>query len=198
MKKMFTGSEAALAYALAAERVCGKSEDFLNANPPVIPIFVSLLCQSVEISIKQAGIKSGLFTMDDARAKQQRKGHGLNEIALLANERLGSDSLSFSNPLVMAITYSNQLQNSETIIKEMLFGNKFKKTREMYASRNLGYADVSEGDFAIIDPVKDWIGAVKETANNLPETINILTQWKNSSSKSKHFAIWIMERNNKK
>ena len=192
--KMFTGCEAALTYALAAERICGENANFLNSNPPIVPIFVSLLCQSVEISIKQAGIESGLFTMQEARSRQQRSGHGLKELASLANEKLGSDTSHPSNPFVMAITYANKRQNSKTIIKEMIFGDDFKNTREIYASRSLGYADVAKGDFAIIQPVYDWIGAVKETANNLPTTINILSQWKKSTSNSKHFAIWITER----
>ena len=96
----------------------------------------------------------------------------------------------------MAITCANKRQNSKTIIKEMIVGDDFKNTREIYASRSLGYADVAEGDFAIIQPVYDWIGAVKETATNLQTTINILSQWKKSTSNSKHFAIWITEKKN--
>ncbi len=192
--KMFTGCEAALAYALAAERICGRSKDFLESNPPIVPIFVSLLCQSLEISIKQAGIDSGLFTMNEARSRERRSGHGLNELASLANEKLGSDTSQPSNPLVMAITHANQCQNSETIIEEMIFGDNFTNTREAYASRRLGYAEVAEGDFAIISPVYDWIASIKETANNISTTTNILSQWKDSTSDSKNFAIWITKK----
>lgn len=73
----------------------------------------------------------------------------------------------------------------------MICGKEFEKTRECYASRSLGYAQVSNGDFALINDIPSWIAAVKETANNLPKIIDILSQWKASPSKSKHFAIWV-------
>ncbi|MBM4348568.1 MAG: hypothetical protein FJ106_01570, partial [Deltaproteobacteria bacterium] len=58
-KHVYTGQEAAIAYALSAERIAGSDANFLNENQAVIPIFVSLLFQSLEISIKYAGIESG-------------------------------------------------------------------------------------------------------------------------------------------
>lgn len=81
--RMYTGQEAATAYAVAAERVFGDDGAFLNANPCVVPIFVSNLFQSLEISIKTAGIESGLFVMEEARARENRAGHGIKELAAL-------------------------------------------------------------------------------------------------------------------
>jgi len=189
--RMFTGREAAIAYAISAGRICGDTTDFVNANPAVVPIFVSLLFQSLEISIKQAGIESNLFTMQEARARQQHSGHGIKELAALAVEKLGGDPFE---PVIMAMTVANTHTNSKQIVREMICGEKLQKTRESYAERRLGYGEVAEGDFKIIEPVSDWIKSVKETAFNLPTTIDILSQWKASASKSKHFAIWFKER----
>jgi hypothetical protein len=188
---MFTGCEAAIAYAISAERMFGDNAGFLDANPAVVPIFVSLLFQSLEISIKQAGVGSGLFTMQEARVRQQRSGHGIKELAALAVEKLGGDPF---DPIVTAMTFANTHSNSAEVIRQMICGDDLEKTRESYASRRLGYGEVSEGDFAIIRPVSDWIEAVKETASNLPTIIDILSKWKASASKSKHFAIWLRER----
>jgi hypothetical protein len=188
-----------MAYALSAERIFGQDDGFLDANPACVPIFVSLLFQSLEISIKQAGLESGLFLMQEARSRQQRSGHGIKELAALAVEKLGGDPF---DPIVMAMTFASRPKtsrepNSAEIIRCMICGAELEKTRELYASRSLGYAQVAKGDFAIIQPVKHWIAAVKETAANLLITIDILSQWKTSPSSSKHFAIWCRNQANK-
>lgn len=185
---MFSGQEAAMAYALSADRILGQTSGFLDANPACVPIFVSLLFQSLEISIKQAGLKSALFSIQEARSRQQRSGHGIKELAVLAVEKLGGEPF---DPIVMAITFRNNRPNSAEIIRKMICGVELDKTRESYASRCLGYAQVTEGDFAIIEPLDQWVSAVKETAANLQTTIDILSQWKASPSSSKHFAIWL-------
>ena len=187
---MFTGREAALAYAIAAERILSQETDFLSSNPACVPIFASILFQSLEISIKQAGIESGLFSMQEARSRQQRSGHGIKELAALAVEKLGGEGFK---PIVMAMTFNNQKPNSAEIIKQMICGDDLEKTRESYATRRLGYSEIAEGDFAIIYPVQDWVSAVKKTAINLPTTIEIISKWNSSPSKSKHFAIWLSE-----
>lgn len=185
---IFTDQEAAMAYALSAERIFGNDCEFLNTNHHVIPIFVSQLFQSLEISIKHAGIASGLFTEIEARDKRAtRSGHGIKELATLTVEKLGGDSFV---PILMALTHCNAGTNSKEIIQQMIFGKAFEKTREKYASRCLGYGQVADGEFALIDNISSWINAVKETASNLPKAINVLTQWKASPSESKHFAIW--------
>lgn len=189
--RMFTGQEAAMAYAVSAERILGDDGGFLNANRAIVPILVTLLFQSLEISIKQAGLESGLFTMQETRARQQRSGHGIKELAALAVQKLGGNPF---HPIVMAMTFANTHPNSAEIVHEMICGDKLEKTRDSYASRRLGYGEVSQGDFAIIEPVRDWIAAVKETAENLGTTIDIVSQWKSSASKSKHFAIWLEQR----
>jgi hypothetical protein len=186
-KHIYTGQEAALGYALSAERIFNNDHDFLNQNPAVIPIFVSQLFQSLEISIKHAGIESGLFTEGEARARTMRSGHGIKELAALAVEKLGGEPFV---PILMAMTHFNVEQHSQKIIRLMICGDDFEKTRECYASRCLGYGQVADGDFALVSDIPAWIRSVKETAENLPKTIEIIRQWKASPSKSKVFAIW--------
>lgn len=189
--RIFSLEEAAAAYALVAENILGGDAAFLNASPAIVPIFVSMLFQSLEISIKHAGIESGLFTMQEARNRQNRSGHGIKELAALAVENLGGDPF---DPIVMAMTFSNSGDRSSQFIHEMICGRKMEKTRDAYASRRLGYGEVYEGDFALINPIVEWVSAVKQTAVNLPKTIDILSQWHSSASKSKHFAIWLQGR----
>ncbi len=189
---IFSLDEVAVAYALAAERMLGNNAAFLDTNLAVVPIFVSMLFQSLEVSIKHAGAESGLFTMQEAlNRKSRRSGHGIKELCTLAAERLGGNSL---DPIVMAMTFSNPNERSSQFIREMICGNKMEKTRDAYAYRRLGYGEVCEGDFALINPIAEWISSVKQTALNLPTIIDALSQWRSTASKSKHFAIWLQER----
>lgn len=189
-KHIYTLAEAALAYALCAERICGNTPDFLNANPATIPLFVSHLFQSLEIAIKHAGIESKLFTIEEARKRERRSGHGIKELAELAVEKLGGDPF---DPIVTAMTFSNENRQSNQIVRLMICGDEFESTRECFASRRLGYGEVGGNDFALITDVPNWIESIKQTALNLPSTVEILRQWKASPSQSKHFAIWLKD-----
>ena len=120
-----------------------------------------------------------------------RSGHGIKELAMLAVERLGGKPFQ---PIMMAMTYFNSTQSSKEIVRLMVSGSQFEKTRECYASRCLGYAQVRDGDFALVNDIPTWIKSVKETAKNLTKTIDILRQWKSSISKSQHFGIWLKGR----
>ena len=167
---IFTAQEVAMAYALSAERIFGNDCDFFNTNPHVIPIFVSQMFQSLEISIKHAGIASGLFTENETRdRKAMRSGHGISELATL--EKLGGNSFT---PILMTLTHCNTVTNSKEIIYQMISGKAFEKTRDKYASRCLGYGQIADGEFALIDDITSWIAAVKETASNLPKAIEAL------------------------
>ena len=168
---MFNLEEAAIGYALAAEHMFRDDGAFLNANPAVVPIFVSMLFQSLEISIKHAGIDSGLFTIEEARSRQNRSGHGVKELAALAVEKLGGDPF---DPIVMAMTFNNANSRSGTFLRKMIAAPEMEKTRESYTSRRLGYGQVAEGDFGLIQPIAEWIESIKQTAVGLPATIQIL------------------------
>lgn len=190
---VYTFGEAALAYALCAEKICDGNVDFLNRNPGTIPIFVSMLFQSLEISIKHAGIESGLFTIQEART--QKKGHGIAELAQLAVEKLGGDDPRSSLIPALTIKIDGACQPG-TVIGEMICGRAFEKTRQSYLSRRLGYAEIANGDFALFSSIRNWIESVKQTALNLDTTIDILKQWKNSTNSTtnpKVFAIWFSE-----
>jgi len=189
---MFGLDEAAMAYALVAEKLFEPDGSFISSQSAVVPLFVSMLFQSLEITIKHAGIESGLFTLEEARRRGNRSGHGVEELARLAVERLGGDPF---HPVIMAMTFANRDSHSYDVIKAMICGDQMKKTRESYASRRLGYGEIREGDFALIYPLADWIASVKHTVMSLPKTIEALSQWKSSASNSKHFAIWLDEGN---
>jgi hypothetical protein len=98
---LFTGQEAAVAYALSAQRIYAEDGNFLCVNPSCVPIFVGMLYQSLEISIKQAGLESGLFSIQEARSRQQRSGHGIKELAALAL-MARTDKPYFAHPALWA------------------------------------------------------------------------------------------------
>ena len=187
---IFTLEESALAYAKSARRLLGIDVNFLNSNQEVLPIFVSMLFQSLEISIKHVGVESKLFTLREVRTRKHRSGHGIKEIAQLAEKKLGGESFS---PIVTAITFENRNQLSKEIIKHMIFEDDMEKTRNVYATRSLGYGQIQNGDFAIINPIKDWVESVEQTTCNLSKAIDLITQWKELGSNSKTFAIWYNE-----
>ena len=185
---MFNLQEAATAYAKSAERILGEDAKFLNDNQEVVPVFVSLLFQSLEISLKHLGIEAKLFSKQEARDKKLTKnGHGIREIADLVNMKLGADK---DYPVVMALTAG--LSNSQVadILHKMIFSKELDSTRQAYQSRNLGYSQLKPGDLALLNGLMPWVVAIRKVAENLPTAIRIVTEWKNSKSNSKHFAIW--------
>lgn len=189
---MFNLREAAAAYAKAAERVLGEDVEYLNKNQELVPVFVALLFQSIEISLKHLGIEAALFTEREARDKNLTKnGHGVREIADLVNMRLGADR---DYPVVNALTAGLNDGREARILREMLFGLEFEATRQSYQSRNLGYAQLNQGDFALVEGLKPWVTAVRNVADNLPTAIGVVKQWKSSPSNSSHFAIWYLGR----
>jgi hypothetical protein len=185
---IFTREEAALAYALSADRLLGAEPAFLQNHHAVVPIFVTLLFQSLEISIKHVGIASGLITESEARARNVRSGHGIQELATLVVERL--QGVPF-DPLVQALTFSHFEPGHAEIIRKMIHGAEFDRTRESYAKRELGYAEVRDGDFALVDGLARWISAVKDVAVQLPNTVSVVSQWKSSAGRSRPFAVWL-------
>ena len=185
---MFNLQEAAVGYAKSAERVLGEDSEFINNNQEVLPVFVALLFQSVEISLKHLGIESGLFTENESRDRKLTKNsHGVKEIADLVNERLRADR---DYPLVTALTVGLKDEWSPEIFQQMVFGSDFARTRKAYQCRNLGYARLRQGDLSVVQGLKPWAQSVRRIAENLPKAIDVVKQWKASPSKSTHFAIW--------
>ncbi|MFZ2632087.1 MAG: hypothetical protein WA081_20655 [Desulfosalsimonadaceae bacterium] len=188
---MFTLQDAAVAYAKGAERILGEDANFLNGNQEVIPVFVSLLFQSLEISLKYLGIEAKLFSEQEARdRKLTRNGHGIKEISDLVNARLGADK---DYPVIMAITAGLNNNQAADILHKMIFGEGFDRTRQSYQSRNLGYSQLKQGELALLNGLKPWVIVIREVAENLSTAIRIVSKWKNSTSDSKVFAIWYKE-----
>lgn len=186
--RIFGRAEAALGYALCAERLFGEDATFLDQHAALVPIFVSHLFQSLEISIKHAGIESKLFTEDEARGDRRKRlnGHEIGELAKLATERLGGDPFE---PLLMAMTCGSDA-TTKSVLREMICGPRFEPTRACYRKRDLGYAEVSSGSFQILYPIPEWIRSVKQVALDLDKTVQVLSQWTAQASKSTHFALW--------
>lgn len=185
---MFSLQDTAKAYAKGANKILGEDASFLNDNQEVIPVFVSLLFQSLEVSLKHLGIESQLFTSTEARdRKLTRNGHGIKEIAELVNEKLGANN---NYPVITALTAG--LGNAQTaeIIQTMIFFPEFEPTRNSYQNRNLGYAQLKPGELQLLGGLKPWAEAVVEVAENLPIAISVVSEWKNTNTKSKTFAIW--------
>ncbi len=185
---MFTLHDAALAYAKTAERIIGGDETYINNNQELVPVFVSLLFQSLEISLKHLGIEAKLFTEQEARdRKLTRNGHGIKEIADLVNTRLGANK---DYPVVNALTAGLRDSQAADFLHKMIFAKEFDSSRQAYQSRNLGYSQLKPGELKMLNGLKPWVVAIKEVAENLPTAIRIVSEWKNSNSTSKHFAIW--------
>lgn len=117
-----------------------------------------------------------------------RAGHGIREIALLAVERLSGQPF---DPLVQALTYFHTECNAAEMIRLMIHGAQFERTRESYATRRLGYGQVAAGDFAVVTDLPGWVAAVKQTAQNLPKIVCLISQWRVSPAKSGPFAVWL-------
>jgi hypothetical protein len=185
---MLNLQDASIAYAKSAKRILGNDASFLKENQNVIPVFVSLLFQSVEISLKHLGIESKLFTKEESRDKKLTKnGHGVKEIADLVNNRLGANK---NYPVVMALTAKLNNTLTSEILNKMIFSKEFAPTRKSYQNRNLGYAQLSPGSLQLLNGLKPWADAVEEAANNLPTAVKVVSDWKKSGTKSKAFAIW--------
>lgn len=185
---MFTLQEAAMAYAKGAERILGEDGTYINENQELVPVFVSLLFQSLEISLKHLGLEAKLFTEEESRdRKLTRNGHGIKEIADLVNSRLGADK---DYPVVTALTAGLKDSPAADFLYKMIFDKEFDSSRQAYQSRNLGYSQLKPGELKLLNGLKPWVVAIKKVVENLPTAIRIVSEWKNSRSNSKHFMLW--------
>lgn len=190
----FTLKDAAVAYALAAERIFANDYSFVNTNAALKPIIGNHLFQSLEISIKHACISSGLFTTAESRSRVVRSGHGIKELGQMAIQKLGGNDI---HPLIMAMTCNCQQPHARQVLRKMTVDKLYERTREAYATRRLSYGEIGPDDYMIITPVEAWIAIVKEIAERSDDAAGIIRQWKSSPSQSPHFAIWYQERTKK-
>ena len=159
---MFKLKEAAIAHALAAEKLIEPNEDFLNSNEAVIPIFINLLLQSLEITLKAIALESGLATESELRSRSQtRNGHGIEELAKLLDSKMHGKSV------VDCILPRQGYAHSNDILKAMIFDSRFSPSRDSYAKRNLTYSQFKPGELQIIQGAKTWVNAVAQSAKNI-------------------------------
>ncbi len=151
---MYSLNELAIAHANSARKLLEPNAEFLNGEKAAIPVFVNLLIQSLEISLKAFATEAGLYTTQKLRHKNFKNGHGICEIAKAINDKLDSDCI------VDMLLPLRGTAKSNAIIKEMLFGDRFAPTRTSYCKRNLTYADFEIGELQVIEGAKDWVASV--------------------------------------
>lgn len=164
---MFSMKEAAMAHAKAAEKLAGTDVDWLNSNEEVIPIFVNLLFQSVEISIKAFALEAGVADQGELReAKSTRNGHGLSELAKLVDSRM--DGAGMIEMLLPKMGFAT----SRLVLEAMVHGADFAPTRESYVRRNLAYAQFKPGELQVVGGIGEWVEAVKNAAGNIDRAVS--------------------------
>ena len=171
----FTRDQTALGYAKCAERVLGENVDFLTKNPETMPIFIALLYQSLEISIKHVGIESQLFTEKESR--RTGLGHEIEALANLANDKLEA----INKPPIIIDALTDELDRlTQEIIDAMIFNKRLELTKKLYSNRNLIYGEIEDRELGYIDNMKPWAEAVKKVATNLGRAIEKIEKFKNS------------------
>ncbi len=154
---MFTLQEVALAYAIAAERIA--TTDIQGA---LVPVFVNILLQSLEITLKAVAIDSGLATESTFRNKKFCNGHGIKEIAEHIEAKLNGQSI------VDLLLPKWVGAPPKRIVKIMLFDEKFELTRISYAKRTLAYSSFEQGQLQLICVnSKAWVSAVRKAAERV-------------------------------
>ena len=162
---MFTFKEAAVAHALAAEKLLEPDTIFINKEA-MVPIFVNLLLQSLEITLKSFAIEAKLANEDELRyGKNLRHGHGIKEIAEFINTKIGNRSL------VDILLPRQGYAISNSIIQTMIFDDCFAPTRESYINRNIAYSQFKKGELQIVQGLKSWVEAVKSAALNIESAV---------------------------
>lgn len=183
-----------VSYAKGAERLLGEDADFLNNNPDMVPQFVNALFQSVEISLKDVGNRSGLTTAVETTGGRDGlidNGHDIKKMGELLRDRLGGVS---RRRLIRLLT--NGIGNGAAeLLEAMVFGDAFEPTRTSYKKRKLVYhAELEEGNLQIIRGVRNWIDVVKAVAVNTDNVVAIINRWQESGS-SLSFENWHIREN---
>ncbi len=159
---MYSLSEVAIAHALAAEKLLEPEGTFLNQTEAMVPVFVNLLFQSVEMTLKSFAIEANLANEQELREKKTtRNGHGIKEIAEIINAKMGNQTLID----ILLPRQGFSLYND--ILKAMIYENCFSKTRESYIYRKIAYSQFKEGELQVVQGLKSWVTAVKKAAQNI-------------------------------
>ena len=171
---MYSLKETSLGHAKAAERLIFDGVDFINTSHEVVPVFVNLLFQSVEMTLKSIATESGLVTIKGLRNKNKfGNGHDLMRVARFIDSKLGDQSI------VDLLLPRQSFADSNIILNEMIFGDMFAPSRSSYQRRNITYSQFGEGELQIVEGVNGWVKAVKQAAENIDngvQKIGILLQ----------------------
>ncbi|MBJ2138307.1 hypothetical protein JEU11_17735 [Paraglaciecola chathamensis] len=164
-RDMYSLVEAASAHAKAAQKLLEPDGLFLNSEKAIIPVFVNLLLQSVEISLKAFAIETQLLTPSELRSKKLKNGHGIKEIAKAVNEKLSP------NEVLSLLLPMRGFAQSNDIVREMIFGEKFEPTRLSYISRKITYSEFVQGELQIIKGANNWVCAVLSLCQNIDRAV---------------------------
>ncbi len=163
---MFSLKESALGHAKAAERLVDDEAVFLNRNKEVAPVFINLLFQSVEITLKAFATETGLATEKELRDREITKnGHGIFELANLINSKL--EDIEVIDLLLPMRGFAD----SNDVLMAMVYDDKFKPSRDSYVRRNITYAQLKPGDLQVVVGVKGWVEAIRKAAENLDHAV---------------------------
>lgn len=159
---MYSLKEISLGHAKAAERLIIDGVDFLNESHEVVPVFVNLLFQSVEMTLKSIATDSGLVPMKGLRNRKNfGNGHDISKLAQFINNELDGQSI------VDLLLPRQGFIDSNIILHEMISGDRFAPSRSSYQSRNITYSQFKHGELQIVDGLNNWVNAVKQAAENI-------------------------------
>jgi len=185
---MYTRRQAARAYALGASRVLGDSSKYFDREPALIPVFVANLFQALEIAMKATAFETGVFTGDRLpNGAAGRNGHDIEQLNQTIDKEL---ELPDQDMCLQAFDQCLNDPTQSAIVREMVKGSRFSKTRAAYVDRTLGYAELKEGELEVVQGVKSWSDTLEALTKNLDPAVSVLRQWKSSDSSAEVGAIW--------
>lgn len=162
---MYSLTDSAIAHAKSAQKLLEPDGTFLNTQKAAIPVFVNLLFQSIEISLKSFATEAELLSPRELRSTNLRNGHGIREIAEAINKKMPPKEV------INLLLPMRGFAISNAIIIKMVYGSEFEPTRQSYACRKITYAEFRKGDLQVVNGSKDWVNAVLATSQNIGSAV---------------------------
>jgi hypothetical protein len=162
---MYSLTDSAIAHAKSAQKLLEPDGSFLNTQKAAVPVFVNLLFQSIEISLKSFATDTGILSPKELRSPNLQNGHGVREIAEAINKKMPpKEVISLLLPM-------KGFAISNAIIVKMVYGSEFEPTRLSYARRKITYAEFIKGDLQVVNGAKDWVNAVLAASQNIGSAV---------------------------
>ena len=173
--------DAASAYARGAQIIIGESPEHLNQYRALVPVVVSNLYQSIEISIKYAGVESGVLQESEIRGFRsnplpqhlQHNGHDIDLLLGAIDHRLEMDG---SGAGVCAIQICAGDLVGRELIRTMLTDSRLKSTRDAYCSRRLGYVEIESKEVSFPTALPAWSAATICVAESIDGAVAALKE----------------------